>query len=135
MFIENCAMFEIPLGKHRNPGSNSMLIQIIDLDLDFPVPKHNFKEVRQYKFLDNDSDQTGINNDQAEQIARSLQFALKQKMNVIVHCVMGICRSGAVVEVGTIIGFEDTGKYRQPNTRVKKMLMKHLNLLPLGIDF
>jgi predicted protein tyrosine phosphatase len=47
-------------------------------------------------------------------------------MNVVVHCMAGICRSGAVVEVGVMMGFNDCEKYRQPNLRVKHKLMKQL---------
>jgi len=47
-------------------------------------------------------------------------------MNVIVHCHAGICRSGAVVEVASMMGFTPTDRYRQPNMRVKQKMMKVL---------
>jgi hypothetical protein len=47
-------------------------------------------------------------------------------MNVLVHCHAGICRSGAVVEVGSMMGFTPTDRYRQPNLRVKNKMMKVL---------
>jgi predicted protein tyrosine phosphatase len=135
MFIENCALYEIQQGTHSYPGENSFLIQIVDPDMDFPIPRFDFKVIKQYKFLDLDdniNDSRSINETQAKFIANDLKYALENKMNVIVHCVMGVCRSGAVAEVGTMIGFEDTGKWRQPNLRVKRFLMKHLDLLPYG---
>ena len=46
--------------------------------------------------------------------------------NVLVHCHAGICRSGAVVEVGTMLGFTATERFRQPNLRVKHRMMKVL---------
>jgi protein tyrosine phosphatase len=49
-------------------------------------------------------------------------------MNVLVHCHAGICRSGAVVEVGTILGFTPTERFRLPNLRVKHKMMKALGL-------
>jgi hypothetical protein len=49
-------------------------------------------------------------------------------MNVVVHCHAGICRSGAVVEVASIMGFTPTDKYRQPNLRVKHKMMQVLGL-------
>ena len=49
-------------------------------------------------------------------------------MNVIVHCHAGVCRSGAVCEVGVILGFEDTDAFRSPNLLVKHRMMKHLGL-------
>jgi len=40
----------------------------------------------------------------------------------------GICRSGAVVEVATMMGFTASDRYRQPNLRVKHKMMKVLGL-------
>ena len=50
----------------------------------------------------------------------------KWGQSVVVHCHAGLCRSGAVVECGVILGFADTGTKRIPNTTVKKMITKHL---------
>jgi hypothetical protein len=47
-------------------------------------------------------------------------------MNVIVHCVAGVCRSGAVCEVGVMLGFDDTEAFRSPNLLVKHRMMKCL---------
>ena len=47
-------------------------------------------------------------------------------MNVIVHCTAGICRSGAVTEIGVQMGFDDVGRYRQPNLLVKHKMSKVL---------
>ena len=49
-------------------------------------------------------------------------------MNVLVHCHAGICRSGAVVEVGEIMGFTPTDRFRAPNLLVKHRMMKALGL-------
>jgi hypothetical protein len=38
----------------------------------------------------------------------------------------GICRSGAVTEVGVMLGFNDTEKFRSPNLLVKHRMMKKL---------
>jgi hypothetical protein len=48
---------------------------------------------------------------------------------VIVHCVAGVCRSGAVCEVGVIMGFDDTEVFRSPNLLVKHKMMKVLGWL------
>jgi hypothetical protein len=47
-------------------------------------------------------------------------------MNVVVHCYAGICRSGAVCEVGVMMGFQDTGRFRSPNLLVKHGMMRAL---------
>lgn len=134
MWIENVAMGAIEAGNHYDAGDNSMLIQIVDPDVDFPVAKLKFKTTRQYKFLDidaSDPDPKGwaITNAQAKSIANDLKFALDNGMNVIVHCHMGICRSGAVVEAATQIGFQDTETFRAPNVLVKSKIMNQLGLV------
>ena len=131
MFIQNVAYTDVKNGTHLNPGSNSLLIQICDPKIDFPTPKFEFKEIRQFNFMDVEEDevefrQYQISQQQADEIAKTLQYALDNKMNVIVHCIAGICRSGAVAEVGVCMGFDDTYAYRQPNCLVKKRLFKSL---------
>jgi predicted protein tyrosine phosphatase len=132
-FIENVAAADIPTRFHHDAGENSMLIQIMDTATKWwPTPKHNFKETHRFEFLDverNDivSDEVmKISDEQAEQIVKLLQHALEKRMNVVVHCFAGICRSGAVCEVGVMMGFQDTERFRQPNLLVKHKMMKVL---------
>jgi predicted protein tyrosine phosphatase len=133
MWIENVAATDVSIGFHHDAGVNSMLIQIADPKGWFPTPKHTFKEIHRFEFLDAD-DQDGfpdnqkISDDQAQQIVSLLQHAHDNRMNVVVHCMAGICRSGAVVEVGVMMGFSDTEKFRSPNLRVKHKLMRVLGL-------
>jgi hypothetical protein len=47
-------------------------------------------------------------------------------MDVVVHCVAGICRSGAVAEVGVMMGFDDAEAFRSPNLLVKHKMMRKL---------
>lgn len=134
MWIENVAAADISKGFHHDCGPNSMLIQIMDpCSSWWPKPIHEFKEVHQFEFLDIEvkdkgSDEFGITAEQAKEIVRLLRHALDNCMNVVVHCHAGICRSGAVVEVGVIMGFNDPGRYRAPNLMVKHALMKELGL-------
>ena len=131
MWIQNVAMADIPKRHHMDAGENSMLIQIVDPAMEFPTPKHQFKEVHQFEFLDlevNDpwGEEFKITDEQARQLVQLLQHALDQRMNVIVHCVAGVCRSGAVAEVGIMMGFRDTEVFRSPNLMVKHKMMKVL---------
>lgn len=133
-WIENISLDDVRKGIHYDPGANSMLIQIVDSDSDFPTPKYEFKDVRQFKFLDvEDTDivkyGNAITNEDAKGIAQALRHAWDNGMNVVVHCHMGVCRSGAVAEVGTMLGFRDTEKYRIPNTMVKRKLMEQLGMI------
>jgi hypothetical protein len=60
-WIQNVALADIPRGHHIRIEENSMLIQIVDPDMEFPTPKHGFKEVHKFKFLDIEED--GLTND------------------------------------------------------------------------
>ena len=140
MWIQNVPMADIPKGCHIDAGDNSMLIQIMDPATEFPVPKYQFKEVHQFEFLDIEGDcktnagvgelidmtEFAITDEQAAQLVALLQRALDKHMNVIVHCHAGICRSGAVAEVGVMMGFEDAKAFRAPNLRVKHKMMQQL---------
>ena len=130
-WIENVAAADIPTGFHHDVGPNSMLISICDLAGWRPEAKQHFKERYDFEFLDaededREPEESKISDAQAEQIVVLLHRALENRMNVVVHCTAGICRSGAVVEVGVMMGFNDCEKYRQPNLRVKHKLMKQL---------
>lgn len=140
-FIQNVSMSAIKTGNHADPGENSMLIQIVDPGYEFPVSKHKFREVHQFEFLDlessgltnngtgeyEDMSEFAITQDIAHELVHLLLHAYDQEMNVIVHCHAGRCRSGAVCEVGTMIGFDDVpGTIRQPNVLVKTLMMKSL---------
>lgn len=133
-WIENISLDDVRKGYHYDPGVNSMLIQIVDPGTDFPVPAYQFREVKQFTFLDVEETDVvkygnAITNEDAKGIAEALQHAWNEGMNVVVHCHMGVCRSGAVAEVGSMIGFRDTEKYRVPNLMVKHKLMHYLGLV------
>lgn len=134
MWIQNCAASDIPQGFHVAVGDNSMLIQIMDPATFFPTPKHKFKEVHQFEFLDVeekdhvDDEAMRCSHEQAAELVGLLQHALDNHMDVIVHCHAGICRSGAVCEVGVMMGFQDTERFRSPNLLVKHRMMKVLGL-------
>lgn len=131
MWIQNVSMSDIKQGFHIDPGFNSMLIQIVDPAYEFPVPLYQFREVHQFEFLDAERDdkfpdEAKITDAQAQELVRLLQHAQEQRMNVIVHCHAGVCRSGAVAELGVMLGFKDTEAFRSPNLLVKHKMMKAL---------
>ena len=139
-WIQNVSLSDVKRGLHFEAGINSMLIQIVDPAYEFPTPLKQFREIHQFEFLDIEDD--GLTNDgdgnwsdvsefkiteaQAAELVRLLQHALDNRMNVIVHCHAGVCRSGAVCEVGVMMGFNDTEVFRSPNLLVKHLMMKHL---------
>lgn len=132
-WIQNIAASDVPTGFHVAVGDNSMLIQIMDTGTTWwPTPKHNFKEVHRFEFLDIEKNDECIDpamkcsQEQANELVRLLQHALENRMDVIVHCFAGICRSGAVCEVGVMLGFNDTERFRSPNLLVKHQMMRAL---------
>ena len=132
-WIQNVALANIPKRHHIDAGENSMLIQIVDPAMEFPTPKHQFKEVHQFEFLDLEQDdkwseEFKVTDEQAAQLVALLQHALDNHMDVVVHCVAGVCRSGAVAEVGVMMGFRDAEAFRSPNLLVKHKMMKVLGL-------
>jgi predicted protein tyrosine phosphatase len=131
-WIENVAAADIPTGFHHAAGENSMLISITDPASWRPEAKHTFKERHNFEFLDIEKDDFALDEamrcsqEQANELVALLQHALDNRMNVVVHCFAGICRSGAVCEVGVMMGFNDTERFRQPNLLVKHRMMKAL---------
>lgn len=129
VYIENTTLGNIQKGNHFDCGPNSILIQIVDLGLDFPQTDYPFKEKHCFVFADVDSSDEslgGISDTQAETLVEILQGALANNQNVVVHCVAGLCRSGAVVEVGVMMGFTAIHNTRLPNVIVKRKMMKVL---------
>jgi predicted protein tyrosine phosphatase len=132
-WIENVSKQDVKLGFHMDAGKNSMLIRIQDPATEFGKIAHAdmFKEVHEFEFLDAEDDDgfedcVKVSDEQAAELVRLLQHALANSMNVVVHCHAGICRSGAVVEIATMMGFTATERLRIPNMRVKHKMMQVL---------
>jgi len=131
-WIQNVSLSDVRKGHHIRVGENAMLIQIVDPDMEHPEPAHNFKETHKFKFLDIEENDECIDpnwkiqDEQAEQLVSLLEHALDKRMDVVVHCVAGICRSGAVAEVGVMLGFDDAEAFRSPNLLVKHKMMRKL---------
>ena len=131
-WIQNVALSDVRNGFHFDPGPNAMLIQIVDPCMEFPQPLYQFRETHQFEFLDLERDdmpeaeEFKITDAQAAMLATLLQHALSERMNVVVHCVAGVCRSGAVCEIGVMLGFRDPEVYRSPNLLVKHKMMRSL---------
>ena len=133
-WIQNVSISDIKSARHFEAGENSMLIQICDPAYEFPTPMKQFKEVHKFEFLDvEDKDELfhefAVTQAQADHLVELLQHALDNRMHVVVHCHAGVCRSGAVCEVGVMMGFNDTEVFRSPNLMVKHLMMKKLGWL------
>lgn len=133
-WIQNISYSDVKNGFHINPGINCMMINIVDPAMEYPIPKYTFREIHRFEFLDLEKDdpwggEFKITDDQAAKLVHLLQHAFENRMNVIVSCVAGVCRSGAVCEIGTMLGFRDTEVFRSPNLLVKHKMMKVLGWL------
>jgi protein-tyrosine phosphatase len=133
--IENCSWADFRTGNHRLDPINAVAIQITDPGDTPPEPAEDvFASRHSFQFLDAEEptrffpEEKLISNEQAEEIANILLSALENNQNILVHCVVGQCRSGAVVEVAEMIGFDECVRYRLPNVRVKSKLMQALDL-------
>lgn len=129
-WIANYSLENIRNGRHLIENGNTVLIRISGAGTSFPdhkdVPyRELFSSIHQFDFQDNEDFEEGaMTVGQAEQIVEVLSDALDNGQNVVVHCVMGLSRSGAVAEAGTLMGFEDLGIHRIPNVHVKALLLK-----------
>jgi len=127
-FIQNISKVAYQSGDHFDCGDRAIAIEILDPASTPVTPKQKFETTHTFEFLDLEDgddyvDEFGITDAQAIAIVEILQQALENHQNVIVHCTVGMCRSGAVVEVGVMMGFTDTEVHRQPNLRVKSKMM------------
>ena len=132
MWIQNVSMADIVKGHHNLPDKRTVLIQIQDFGTwQFAVPlyKDSFVDIHQFLF-DDIEDECGVSiqDEQAEKLAIILEQAKNNGYNVIVHCHAGICRSGAVAEIGVIMGFDEPERHRIPNLLVKRKMMRSLGL-------
>ena len=135
--IENCSWIDFQKGNHRLDPVGAIAIQIVDPGDTPPEPAETvFHSYTVFWFLDAEEptqffpEEKLISDEQAKVLADILRTALDEDRDVLVHCVAGICRSGAVVEVAEMIGFDECFRYRLPNIRVKRKLMKQFDLLP-----
>ncbi len=82
-FIANISYEDIQQGHHEEAGENSMLIQIVDMDHEFPKPLKDFKVIHQFKFDDETEGPNVITDEQAKKIAEALTEAKEKNMNGI----------------------------------------------------
>jgi len=133
MEIENVSYDSVANGTHKNHGNDTILIRILDNDNNNPAsPKYDFCEIREFYFMDVDEDthiadnSFRFNTEMAKEMVCILKKAKKENKNIVVHCTLGMCRSGAVTEIGTMLGFYPVHNSRIPNSHVKKLMMREL---------
>ena len=126
--IQNVSLKAVLDGDHM-PSDNAVLIQIVDPGTDFPEPSRPFIKRHFLSFYDVGADAhlcNQITTVQATNLVHMLREALAEGHDVVVHCVAGLCRSGAVTEVGAMMGFHVVCTARLPNVLVKHRMMQVL---------
>jgi predicted protein tyrosine phosphatase len=133
--IINISYAQAESGDYPHPG-DSVLIQITDPGTPAPATAHDYVAKHQFEFHDAEDNEGArefpyvpkvlIKDYQAKEIVEILQNAIDNDTNVVVHCHAGLCRSGAVCEVGVMMGFDDPKRVRMPNRLVKYKLMREL---------
>lgn len=133
--IINISYAQAVSGDYPHPG-NSVLIQITDPGTPAPDTYHEYLSKHHFQFHDADQSISAgefpyvpkvlFKDEQARDIVKILELSLFYDRNVVVHCHAGLCRSGAVCEVGVMMGFEDPRRVRMPNRLVKSKLMSAL---------
>jgi predicted protein tyrosine phosphatase len=134
-WIGNYSYADIRSGNHAIEPNRTVLIRIMGIGHVFEeadvARRSEFLNI--YKFAFEDLEPTEVHDEtqfgemvpvQAVIMHWYMRDALNAGYNVVVHCVQGLCRSGAVTEVGVMMGFNDLGRPRLPNMHVKKLLMK-----------
>lgn len=101
------------------------LIQIKDTDQEYVVPALKFVKTLQLEFEDteDESDETGCKEHHAKSLVKFLRECFNEKLNVVVHCHAGICRSSAVAVFAQKLGFQLEDKIRLPNKLVLHKLL------------
>ena len=132
-WIENVSMVDAARGFHHRCEPNAMMIRIHDPGF-VPLPlvrPEQFREIHSFEFLDiedtgGDMDEFAPQPEHAKELARLLYHAFENRMNVVVHCHAGLCRSGAVAEIGIMMGFDGAHTRRIPNVLLKTLMLKEL---------
>ena len=137
-WITRCSLKNIEIGNHIKP-INCILIRILYPDNKYP-PKvfyeNLFSSIYTFSFLDlykNDPDprMESIDNTQAKEIAKIIKNANDNNHNIIVHCAMGLSRSGGVCEaVEAAFNYEYLHDgFLCPNLLVKSKILRFINIL------
>ena len=133
-FTANWSRFQVEQGVPYQIGARDWLISISDVDTPRAVIADNFDRVLFLKFDDaeRETDGTLMSEAQAKEIAAFIREADAKGFNVWANCHAGMCRSGAVVEVLGMLGWQIADDYspeRIPNRHVFNLLRKQFKRL------
>lgn len=141
--IQNIGIYDLVRGKYAvSRPDHTELIRILNgiEELEAYPPATTFLRTHVFVFLDIgdppvqsamaaafhtaecDNYVRAITPEQARSLCGILQDAYLAGHDLVVHCTVGVSRSGAVVEAAVRMGFDDPGTFRAPNARVLRLL-------------
>lgn len=146
--IANVPMVEFPQFKMFVPDVTIRILDTIKTpeNPEFPnleFSPNPFPDAKEYTFRFDDVPEFDeqrnpypgcITDEQALKLYDILQYAVEEELKVLVHCVMGKCRSGGVTHAGIIIAgsygreFQYFDNHALPNATVKSKIMRNLYL-------
>lgn len=112
-------------------ADHCVMLRIFDSQLDqtmFPEASYDGKDGITLTYVFDDADrgmQGAMTLDMATSIVDNLKASVDNGIDVRVHCLAGLSRSGAITQFGIdYLGFEDTHRARVPNSHVYQMLVE-----------
>lgn len=128
LFTANLSRTQIESGVPFEVTDKDWLLSISDAAAMAPVFKDKWDNVFTF-FFDDEEVETWpgiITTDTANHVASVIKAAKSCNKNLWVHCNAGMCRSGAIVEVLSLLGFQIVEDFRAaervPNTLVFKLV-------------
>lgn len=119
----------------RFPDFENYILISIDEQFKFPViPKDKIQPISYQRFTFGDLEESSDSDDcscllfdleDRDRILEIYRNCLENNIDLLVHCTAGISRSGAIIEVGLLLGFElEHPTHRIPNAYIKSSLLK-----------
>lgn len=129
LWTDNKPLFSILRGQHFQ-SENMNLIRVIDPDTDFPALPHAkmFNSILELKFYDNNEIPS---DDIIDSIRTFIRHSIRFEMDLLVHCIAGKNRSGAICQYAEALGYKylkaDQNIPLSANSVLKSKLMENLN--------
>ena len=115
----------------NNIKNGNILIQIENAVGEFMQPTAVYNSIFRFRFYGGRNNPSGVLNitdEQAQQLVAILKSALRRNQNVVVQCVSGSVRSGAVTQAGIDYGFQECNTNRDPSKLVYEKMVNYLSL-------
>lgn len=97
---------------------------------DWNSPRRSYFHFHYHAFGDVREEESGFpTTDTVKQLASIIDKSFSQGQDLIVSCIAGLSRSGAVAQAAIDYGFMDTGHHRTPNVDLYRRIKENLGIL------